>query len=296
MRNNFFRAYGFWHCGEGFQTILLMWYMTFHANLSAAEIGFYQSLQLAPFLLFTALGGSLTDRIGARSSFASATAAFAVLLGVYGLADRGLGFSGPLFAAYCLLSGLFSALSNPAIDTFIPDATPRPITENALIAATVHNIAKLTGNAATLLLPLAGAAGGFALNGVLMGLSVLFLLRHPRQPRPIAPPGATSLAALPRLQAHFRAHPASVDILAASACLGLFVVASFYVFQPLTLRTLFPKAEGLVGIFGVVGWTAAILSSSLATRFAGRIHRPGRLATGRGPAWAGVCPAQSGPP
>jgi hypothetical protein len=44
MRSSLFRAYGFWHCGEGFQTILLMWYMTFHAGLSAAEIGLYQSL------------------------------------------------------------------------------------------------------------------------------------------------------------------------------------------------------------------------------------------------------------
>ncbi len=98
MRSNFFRAYGFWHCGEGFQTILLMWYMTFHAGLSAAQIGLYQSLQLAPFLLFTAPAGSLTDRIGARTSFAAATGGFAVLLCLYGLADRGLGFSGPLFA------------------------------------------------------------------------------------------------------------------------------------------------------------------------------------------------------
>ena len=80
MRSSLFRAYGFWHCGEGFQTILLMWYMTFHAGLSAAEIGLYQSLQLAPFLLFTAPGGSLTDRIGARTSFAAATGGLAVLL------------------------------------------------------------------------------------------------------------------------------------------------------------------------------------------------------------------------
>ena len=39
MHSNFFRAYGFWHVGEGFQTILMMWYMAFHAGLSATEIG-----------------------------------------------------------------------------------------------------------------------------------------------------------------------------------------------------------------------------------------------------------------
>ncbi len=226
MRNNFFRSYWFWHCGEGFQTILLMWYMTFHARLSAGEIGLYQSLQLAPFLLFTALGGSLTDRIGARTSYATATAAFALLLGLYGIADHGLGFSAPMFAAYCVLSGLFSALSNPAIDTFIPEATNRPPTENALLAATVHNIAKLSGNAATLMLPFLAAPGGFAVNGLLMAVSVIFLLRHQSPPRPAAPTKRT-IAALPRLKAHFRAHPASLDILLSSSFLGLFVVSAF---------------------------------------------------------------------
>lgn len=277
MRSNFFRAYGFWHFGEGFQTILLMWYMAFHAGLSPAEIGLYQSLQLAPFLLFTAPGGSLTDRIGARSSFAAATGGFAVLLCLYGIADQGLGFSAPLFAGYCLLSGLFSALSNPAIDTFIPEATPRPTTENALIAATVHNIAKLTGNAATLALPLLDAAGGFAVNGLLMALSVAFLLRHPRQTRPAGPAPALRTA-LPRLAAHFRAHPASLDILISSAFLGLVVIPAFYVFQPVTLRNWFAQAGGLMGLMGVTGWVAAILASGLAARLAGRIRYPGRLA------------------
>lgn len=279
MRNNFFRSYWFWHCGEGFQTILLMWYMTFHANLSAGEIGFYQSLQLAPFLLFTALGGSLTDRIGARTSYAAATASFAILLGLYGLADHGFGFSAPMFAAYCLLSGLFSALSNPAIDTFIPEATKRAPTENALLAATVHNVAKLSGNAATLLLPFLAAPGGFAANGLLMAISVVFLLRHHRQPRP-AIPAKRPVAALPRLKAHFRAHPASFDILLSSAFLGLVVVSAFYVFQPLTLRENFPEAAHLIGLMGVTGWLAAILASGLASRLASRIHCPGHLALG----------------
>ena len=91
--NKFFCAYGFWHCGEGVQTILLMWYMAFHAHLSPAEIGFYQALQLAPFLIFTAAGGSLTDRIGPRASFAMATGAFAVALGIYGMLDPVVGFN-----------------------------------------------------------------------------------------------------------------------------------------------------------------------------------------------------------
>lgn len=277
MRSNFFRAYGFWHCGEGFQTILIMWYMAFHARLSAGEIGFYQALQLVPFLLFTALGGSVTDRIGARTSFAAATGGFALALAFFGLLEPRIGFSGPLFAGYCLLSGLLSALANPAIDTFIPEATPRPATDNALIAATVHNVAKLAGNAATLLLPVLSALGGFVANGLLMALSVVFLLRHPGGARP-APRVAGGKGAVGRVIAHFRAHPASFDILLSSAMLGLLVIPSFYVFQPLALRTWFPDRGGLIGLTGMVGWVAAILSAGLAARHAARIQRPGRWA------------------
>ena len=276
MRNNFFRSYGFWHVGEGFQTILFMWYMAFHARLSPSEIGFYQALQLLPFLLFTALGGSLTDRIGARTSFAAATGLFALTLALYGLSDPAIGFSPPLFAGYCLLSGLLSALANPAIDTFIPEATPRPATENALVSATVHNGAKLAGNAATLLLPILSAVGGFLINGLLMAISVVFLMRHPRPARALPSPGRAH--ALPRLRAHFRAYPASFDILLSSAALGLFMVSGFYVFYPLAMREWFPQHANLLGLAGVIGWMAAILASSLAVRMAARIARPGRLA------------------
>lgn len=285
MHNTFFRSYWFWHCGEGFQTILMMWYMAFHAQLSASEIGFYQALQLAPFLLFAAPGGRLTDRIGPKLSFAVSTGVFALALVMFGLLDPVIGFSPVVFAGYCLLSGVVSAISNPGIDTFIPEATPRPATQNALIAATVHNTAKLSGNAATLFLPLLSALGGFVTNGLLMATSVLFLLRH--QTRPVDPARVRTVteATLPRLRAHFRAFPESFDILLASSALGLILIPGFYIFKPLTLRTWFPEHEGLFGLIGVVGWVAAILASGLAARYASKIARPGQMALA---VWVGV--------
>lgn len=277
MRNTFFPAYGFWHCGEGFQTILLMWYMTFHAQLSATEIGLYQSLQLAPFLLFTALGGSVTDRVGARSSFAAATGVFALTLGFYGILEPQIGFSGPVFAGYCLLSGFLSAIANPAIDTFIPEATPEPATRNALIAATVHNVAKLFGNTAAILLPTLAALGGFLANGALMAASVGLLLAHKGTPRPARSAGPRAYA-IPRLLAHFRRHPECFDILLASVMLGLFLIPACYIFQPLTLRTWYPEHAGLIGLVGVAGWIGAIAATGLAARLAPRIARPGVVA------------------
>jgi MFS family permease len=276
MRNSFFRSYWFWHCGEGFQTILMMWYMTFHARLSASEIGFYQALQLFPFLVFTAAGGSLTDRIGARISFAASTGLFAITLGLYGLADPAIGFHPWFFAGYCLLSGVLSALSNPAIDTFIPEATPRPAGENALLAATVHNIAKLSGNAATLLLPVLSAFGGFVVNGLLMAASVVFLARHHSAPRPARP--ICQSHALQRIPAHFRANPASFDIFLGSVMLGMFTIPAMYIFHPLVLRSSFPEGGGMIGLTGLVGWIGAIAASALALRLTSIIRHPGRVA------------------
>ncbi|HQU67714.1 MAG TPA: MFS transporter [Albidovulum sp.] len=278
MRKAFFASYWFWHCGEGFQTILFTWYMVFYARLSATEIGFYQSLQLFPFLFLTAIGGTLTDRIGARTSFAAATGLFALALAGYGINAAGEVFSPWLFGAYCLASGILSAISNPAIDTFIPEASPRPTEDNALIAATVHNIAKLSGNIATLLLPVLSAPGGFAVNGALMAVSAALILWMPRR-QPVARPTGRGLP-LRRVMAHFRANPVSFDILLGSAMLGLLVIPAFYVFKPLTFRLRFPDEGDLYALTGIVGWIGAILAASLAVRLSPRIARPGRVALG----------------
>ena len=180
FRSPFFKAYGFWHWGEGLQTVLFTWYMTFHAGLSATQIGFYQALVLSPFLVFTIFGGALTDRIGAGRSYVLSTSAFAMILIAYGAAESAFGFVPQLFFAYCIGAGIVSAISNPAIDTFIPEATKQPVQDNSLLAANAHNIAKLTGNLSGLALPLLTAMGGFVANGLLMLLSVLFLRRHHR--------------------------------------------------------------------------------------------------------------------
>lgn len=276
LSSRYFQAYGFWHSGEGFQTILMMWYMTFHARLSPSEIGFYQSLQLLPFLAITAIGGSMTDRLGARLSYAASTLLFALTLAVYGLMEPLIGFSPWAFGAYCLLSGIFSAISNPAIDTFIPEATPRPAAENALIAATAHNVAKLSGNVGTLLLPLLSAVGGFILNGALMGASALCLLAHTRGPK--AARAKWQAPSLRRLAAHFRAHPDSFDIFLGSVMLGSFLIPAFYIFHPMIMRQNFPAHAGLFGLTGAVGWVGAIAASALAVRLAPRLTHPGRWA------------------
>lgn len=281
FRSPFFRAYGFWHWGEGLQTVLFTWYMTFHAGLSAAQIGFYQALVLSPFLIFTIAGGALSDRIGAGRSYRWSTLCFALVLAGYGLADHLGGFLPGAFFAYCLAAGITSAISNPAIDTFIPQATPRSAQANALMAATAHNIAKLAGTLSGLLLPWLLALGGFGLNALLMGVSVLMLRLHFRaklgvsEPRPVA---ARSKPQRIGILQHYRACPENFDILLSSAMLGLLIVPVGYILWPLLLRERFPDAGGWMALLFISSWVGAIAVTGVAGRYAAHLRHPGRLA------------------
>ena len=253
LRNRFFRAYGFWHWGEGLQTVLFTWYMAFHANLSATEIGFYQALVLSPFLIFTISGGALTDRIGARLSYVLSTSLFGIILISYGILDHYLGFVAELFFLYCILAGIVSAISNPAIDTFIPGASNLRVQDNSLLAANAHNVAKLTGNLTGLLLPILTATGGFVVNGILMMVSVGFL----------------------RIVDHYRACPENFDIFLSSALLGLIIVPAGYILMPLVLRQRFPDYGDLIAFIGISSWIGAILATVTAKQLSPKIHKPG---------------------
>lgn len=284
IKSDFFRAYGFWHWGEGLQTVLFTWYMAFHADLSATEIGFYQALVLSPFLMFTIFGGALTDKVGAGLSYVASTSIFAVILISYGFLDLQFGFVPELFFLYCVGAGTVSAVSNPAIDTFIPGATDQPVQDNSLLAATAHNIAKLTGNVSGLLLPLLSATGGFVMNGLLMAVSVIFLQAHRRNGhgRASRPPNQPGLrhGVFKRIVLHYRSCPENLDILLSSALLGLVIVPAGYILVPLTLRGKFPEYGDMIALIGISSWIGAILTTAIAKRLSPRILRPGAVSLG----------------
>lgn len=287
FKNKFFPAYGFWHWGEGLQTVLFTWYMAFHANLTATEIGFYQALVLSPFLVFTVFGGALTDRVGAGLSYVASTSIFAAILISYGVIDLQLGFVPELFFLYCVGAGIVSAISNPAIDTFIPDATDQPVQDNSLLAATAHNIAKLTGNVSGLLLPFLSATGGFVVNGLLMAISVVFLQAHRRAghghaTRPAGPTDQTTPqpGMFRRIIQHYQSCPENFDILLSSALLGLIIVPAGYILVPLILRERFPEYGDMIAMIGISSWIGAILATAAAKRVSYKIQRPGAVSLG----------------
>ncbi|KLN61716.1 membrane protein [Kiloniella spongiae] len=284
FKNNFFRSYGFWHWGEGFQTVLFTWYMTFHADLTATEIGFFQGLVLSPFLIFTIAGGALTDKVGASISYVISTCLFGVILIAYGILDHSYGYVFELFFAYCLLAGIVSAVSNPAIDTFIPEASSLPVQENSLLAATAHNLAKLTGTVTGLLLPFLIAVGGFIANGILMLISVLFLLLHLKQKKKAQKgsqqnrseqKGKVSRFVFHRIFSHYRKCPENFDILLSSGLQGLLIVPTGYILWPLIMREQFPEYGDYIAVANICGWIGAITATTIAKRYSYRIIKPG---------------------
>ncbi|MEJ6709222.1 MAG: hypothetical protein QNK92_10555 [Amylibacter sp.] len=268
-RSNFFRAYRFWHWGEGFQMVLFTWYMTFHAQLSATEIGFYQALVLSPFQVFTLIGGALTDRIGAGLSYGVSTLLFAGILISYGILDQAFGFMPQFFFAYCVAAGLVSAVSNPP-----------PVQRNALLAASAHNVAKLVGTLTGLLIPFLMAIGGFVVNGLLMALSVLFLRLHQRQAPRFVRPVASIRGGVGDVISHFCAMPESFDIWLASVMLGLFMVPTGYILWLLVLRKRFPEYGDMIALVNISSWIGAITVTVVAERLSDRIRFPGRWALG----------------
>lgn len=278
FKSKFFGAYGFWHWGEGFQTVLFTWYMSFHLNLSATQIGFYQALVLSPFLIFTVAGGVLTDRIGARLSYTASTLIFGGILIGYGVFDHSFGYVPNAFFAYCVFAGIVSAVSNPAIDTFIPEATPRGAQENGLLAATAHNVAKLTGTITALALPFLLATGGFIVNGALMVASALMLRAHARDVRvkKITKAPVINGDVLRRIVRHYQRCPENFDILLSSVLLGLVIVPAGYILLPLTLREKFPEYGDFIAFMSISSWIGAIAITALASRLSEKITRPGR--------------------
>lgn len=292
FRSPYLRAYGFWHWGEGLQTVLFTWYMTFHARLDPAQIGFYQALVLSPFLVFTVAGGVLSDRVGPGRSYLWSTTVFGLLLIGYGLLDAVFGFEPVLFFAYCLLAGLTSALSNPAIDTFIPEASDRGAQANGLLAATAHNLAKLSGTVTGLGLPLLLAVGGFAVNGLLMLLSVFYMWQFLQR----RPPSSAPHASAPRFDVravlqHYRRCPESLDILLSSAMLGLLIVPAGYILFPLTVRERFPDHGDWLALTNISSWIGAIGVTWLAARCSERLRWPGRVSLA---VWLGFALALAG--
>ncbi|MEP5152138.1 hypothetical protein [Planktotalea sp.] len=179
-----------------------------------------------------------------------------------------------------MLAGIVSAISNPAIDTFIPEATPKGAQANGLLAARAHNVAKLTGTITALSLPFLLATGGFILNGVLMIVSALILRAHNPQNGGARRQKTEAIdwQVLRRIAQHYRQCPENLDILLSSILLGLIIVPVGYILMPLVLRENFPEYGNFIALMNILSWIGAITITAIASRLSAKITRPGQAA------------------
>ena len=109
-RLNFIGAYGFWHYGEGLQTVLFSWYLANYAHLSADKIGKYQALTLAPFLVIIVFGGAVFDRFGPGRVFVLNAYIFGIGLIAYAWTCLWPNIEPNLLVAYSLIVGIVSVI------------------------------------------------------------------------------------------------------------------------------------------------------------------------------------------
>lgn len=280
----FFGAYFFWHWAEGFQTVLFSWYIVAHAALAPSQVGFFQSLVLLPYLVFIPFGGWFSHRFGPRVVYLVATILFAGTLLVYGPVDQFLGFNPAIFGLYCIAAGIFSAVANPAIDTFIPESGRGSTERNNLEAATIHNIAKLTGTVTTaLVLGFAGTLPGFMLNGMLILLAFMFFFLFTRQlTRQEAgqvkkPADRLSFGTV---VLYLRQDAMAFDTILSSTFLGLFMAPIGFVLWPLIVRENFPESQNYMGIVFTMFWIGSIISTKCLSRIIDGLGRRVTVAFG----------------
>lgn len=282
----FFGAYFFWHWAEGFQTVLFSWYVVTHVVLAPPQVGFFQSLTLMPYLAFIPFGGWVANRFGPKLVYLVASVLFAATMFLYGSTDVYLGFSGVLFGLYCIAVGVFSALANPAIDAFIPESGKGTTERNTLDAATVHNVAKLSGTVTTaFVLGVSGAWTGFILNGILILLAALFfgvfaqqLTQVRRRSAAVTPP--PSPQGFRDAIRYVRSDPMAFDIILSSTLLGLFMAPVGFVLWPLLVRENFAASQDSIGLVYTMFWIGSIVSTRYVARIIDGLNRRVAVAFG----------------
>ncbi len=155
---------------------------------SAFQLGLVTALQFAPILVFSPVGGALSDRFPKRRMILWTQAAMMVQAFVL----AALVWSGHVrywhVAVLAAIYGLGRAIDIPARQAYITDLVGRPDLPNAVaLNSLVFNGARIVGPAAAgLLIDRFGVALAFFLNGVsfVAVLGALLITRTPGDPNP----------------------------------------------------------------------------------------------------------------
>ena len=239
---------------------------------SPFKLGMIGTLQFAPMLLFSFVGGAISDRVRKRRLIIGTQSA----LMVQALALSALVWSGHVkywhVAVLATLYGLANTLDMPARQSFIVDLVGRPgLTSAIALNSAMFNGARVVGPAAAgLLVARYGTAAAFLANGLSFVAVILALLamRSEGQPHPRA--GAGLLEEMREGLRYAAGTPRINLVLGLLMSVSLFVI-NYNVFVPLIARdVLHEGAHGFGLLMSALGLGAMLGALGLALLGVGR--------------------------
>jgi MFS family permease len=244
--------------------------------MNSEQVGFLQTLSRSPFLFFLVFGGIISDKLGVSRTFTIVTTLYALALIGVGITTYFGGGSYAVVIGLSIASGLASAISTPAIDTFIPNSTNNSAEANSVDASLIYNAAKLLGTFSNILVSFAGASAGFLVNSVPYILSVVFLSHHVRvrgnaDIRPKEDGAHRKFGSLRNALRHLISNRKCGDIVLSSALQGLFAAPIGFIILPFIIRQNFPDYIDLLVFPYITYWLGAILATSVAKKYLQKI-------------------------
>ncbi len=257
--------------GTWMQNLALGWLVLEITN-SPFLLGLNGFLGSAPSLFFSLPGGAIADRLNRRKLMVVSQTAMMALALILAILTSFRVVTIAEILAISFLTGLASALNNPAYQAIVPDLVGREDLTNAVaLNSAQFNMSRAIGpTLAGLALGSLGAAGCFYLNSVSF-LALIIALLAINVPRHAVEKGPTVWAAMLEGLRYAGQHRSLILLLSVPAFLSLLGLP-FVVLMPVFARDLLQVgASGLGYLMAGAGIGAVISALTLAAQ--GRIRR-----------------------
>ncbi|HUI42987.1 MAG TPA: MFS transporter [Terriglobia bacterium] len=252
--------------GTWMQSLALGWQILLMTN-SPFLLGLNGFLGSLPSLVFSLPGGAIADRLSRRKLMLSTQTSMAVLALALGLLTSFRVVTVNEILLISFLTGLASALNNPAYQALVPDLVPRENIVNAVgLNSAQFNMSRAIGpTLAGLALGAVGVAGCYYLNSFsFLALIIALLVLHLPPRRRASGPGVWA-AMLDGLRFVNR-HRLLIILLSIPSFLSLFGLP-FVVLMPVFARDLLHLgASGLGYLMAGAGLGAVLSALSLAAQ------------------------------